>query len=190
MSASPVVIDRDGRSGAVESAGGATVLVRLPNGTLLDLPATLVEHQPDGTYRADVSFEEIGSAEREVFQEVEERVHVQTRVRETGRVRARVVTDIREEPLEAAGWRETVDVERVPVDRVVTAAEGPREEDGVTVIPVYEEVLVVEKRLVLREEVRLVRRREAVPGPESIQLRRQRVEVERLPPSGAGESEG
>jgi stress response protein YsnF len=73
---------------------------------------------------------------------------------------------------------------------VVDAVEPPREEDGVTVIPVYEEVLVVEKRLVLREEVRLTTRREPVPGPDRVTLRRQRVEVDRHPPSDAGVSEG
>jgi stress response protein YsnF len=184
MSADPVVTDRDGRSGTVESTGGGRVRVRLPSGAIVDLPGDLARPEPDGTYRADVSFAALDGGERAVFHEVDERVRVETRVRETGRVRARVVTDTVEEPVEADGWRETVAVERVPVGREVEAAEPPREEGGVTVIPVYEEVLVVQKRLVLREEVRLTTRREPVPGPERVTLRRQRVEVERLPPPG------
>ena len=190
MSADPVVLDRDGRSGAVEAAGGAHVHVRLPGGAVVQLPPDLVRRQADGSYRADVSFAELDPGGRTYLHEVDEQLRVETRTRETGRVRARVVTDTVEEPVEAAGWRETVDVERVPVDRVVQAVEPPREEAGVTVIPVYEEVLVVEKRLVLREEVRLVTRREPTPGPGSILLRRQRVDVERLPPSDADGPEG
>ncbi len=59
-----------------------------------------------------------------------------------------------------------------------------------TVVPVYEEVLVVQKKLVLREEVRLTTRREPLPGPERVTLRRQQVEVERLPPPAAGDTDG
>lgn len=190
MSADPVVLDRDGRSGAVEAAGEDHVRVRLPGGAVVQLPADLVQHQQDGSYRASVSFAELDPGERTYLHEVDEHLRVETRARETGRVRARVVTDTIEEAVEAAGWRETVDVERVPVGRPVEAVQPLREEDGVTVIPVYEEVLVVEKRLVLREEVRLVTRREPVPGPGTITLRRQRVDVERLPPSGVGDPEG
>lgn len=186
MSADPVVLDRDGRSGAVEAAGQDHVRVRLPGGAVLQLPTDLVRHQPDGSYRAEVSFAELDPGDRTYLHEVDEQLRVETHARETGRVRARVVTETVEEPVEAAGWRETVDVERVPVGRPVDAVAPLREEDGVTVIPVYEEVLVVEKRLVLREEVRLVTRREPIPGPGSITLRRQRVDVERLPPADAG----
>ena len=183
----PVILDRDDRSGIVEPGADGRVRVRLPSGDLLDLPESLVTRLDDGSYRARVSFDEMGSESTATFQEVEEHVRVGTRVRETGRVVARTVTDLREEAVDAGGWRETVEVERVPVGRVVEAAEPVRDEDGVTVIPVYEEVLVVQKQLVLLEEVRLTTRRERVSGPERVTLRRQRVEVDRLPPADAGD---
>ena len=74
-----------------------------------------------------------------------------------------------------------VEVERVPVDRIVDAAPAVRQDGDVTIIPVMEEVLVVEKRLVLKEELHVRRRRtqESVEVP--VTLRRERVEVERLP---------
>ncbi len=55
------------------------------------------------------------------------------------------------------------------------------------VVPVLEEVLVVERRLVLREEIRLrlAAIDETVEQP--VTLRRQRAEVERLPASSAGD---
>jgi stress response protein YsnF len=61
-----------------------------------------------------------------------------------------------------------------------------REQDGTVVVPVVEEILVVERRLVLREEVRLrvAAVEEVVEQP--VTLRRQRAEVERLPPAAAG----
>lgn len=50
-----------------------------------------------------------------------------------------------------------VSVDRVPVGTVVDAANPPqvRTENGVTIIPVLEEVLVVEKRLMLKEELHI-----------------------------------
>src|SRR5918994_193179 len=71
---------------------------------------------------------------------------------------------------------EVVEVERVPVDRIVEAAPAVRQDGDVTIIPVMEEVLVVEKRLVLKGEPHVRRRRtqEAVEVP--VTLRRERVE--------------
>ena len=98
-------------------------------------------------------------------------------------MRARTVTETEDAAVDADGWRQTVEVERVPVNRPVDAVQDVRVEGDVTVIPVYEEVLVLQKQLVLREEVRLTTRRDRVAGPERVTLRRQRVEIERLPPS-------
>ena len=190
MSAERVVLDRDGQPGTVESVAGDRVRVRLAGGAALDLPQSAVEALDDGTYRADLVFADLRAEAPTVFQEIEERALVRTVARETGRVVARTVTDSREEAVDGTGWRETVEVERVPVGRPVEAVEPTRQEDGVTVIPVYEEVLVVQKQLVLREEVRLTTRREPLPGPERVTLRSQRVEVDRLPPSDAGPATG
>ena len=45
--------------------------------------------------------------------------------------------------------------------------------------PEIEEVLVVEKRLVLKEEVRVTRKRRQVRNPQRVTLRREEVVVER-----------
>ncbi|MCJ2107478.1 YsnF/AvaK domain-containing protein, partial [Methylobacterium sp. E-041] len=59
-----------------------------------------------------------------------------------------------------------------------------REENGVTIIPVLEEILVVEKRLVLREEVH-VRQTTADEDVEMpVTLRRQHAVIERVSPEG------
>jgi stress response protein YsnF len=47
-------------------------------------------------------------------------------------------------------------------------------------VPVLEEVLVVEKRLVLKEELHLRRKVETETFEAPVTLRKQRVEVERL----------
>ena len=85
-----------------------------------------------------------------------------------------------DEPLQ----REEVTVERVPVNELVEGeAPMPHYENEVFVIPILEEVLVVQKRLLLKEEVRVTRRRTTVSKPQQVTLRREVVEVERVAPS-------
>lgn len=102
-------------------------------------------------------------------------------VRGVVRIHKRVETH--EETLAAALTSEGVTVERVPVNALV-AGDAPqmREEDGVLIIPVLEEVLVVEKRLLLREEVRVTRQVTTTSSPQTVTLRREIVEVERAAP--------
>ena len=185
MTADPVIHDRDGRPGVLDSRSDERLRIRLPDGGLLEVPAGLAREAADGSLLVDVSFADLRAEAPIVLTEVEERLRVDRVVRDRQRVVARTVTDAVTEPVDAAGWRQTVEVERVPVGRVVDAVEGVRVEGDVTIVPVYEEVLVVRTQLVLREEVRLTTRRESVPGPEHVTLRRQRVEVDRLPPDDA-----
>ena len=76
----------------------------------------------------------------------------------TGRVRVQTLTDTIEELAHAEVQRESVEVTRVPIDKVVETAPEIRTEGDVTILPIVEEVLVVEKRLVLKEEVHIRRR--------------------------------
>ncbi len=73
---------------------------------------------------------------------------------------------------------ETLEVERVPVGRFVEAAPAIRQEGDTTVYPVVEEVLVVEKRLRLVEEVRVTRRQATRHVREEVALRREEITVE------------
>lgn len=104
---------------------------------------------------------------------------VGTREVETGRVRIskRVVEN--EQVIQAALRRDDVAIERIPCDRVVSQASPIRTEGDVTIVPVYEEVLV--KQLVLREELRIARRitvERRDSGP--VVLRSEQVRVERM----------
>jgi uncharacterized protein (TIGR02271 family) len=113
---------------------------------------------------------------------VEERDVVRKQRIATGRVRVSTETDSEQEvvPAELAG--EAVEIERLPIGAEIDEVPPVRTEGDTTVIPVVEEILVVEKRLVLKEEIHIRRRptRETVEVP--VTLRRQRVQVERLPP--------
>jgi uncharacterized protein (TIGR02271 family) len=64
---------------------------------------------------------------------------------------------------------------------VVDHAPEVRTENGVTIVPILEEVLVVEKRLVLKEELH-IRKQVATENVEvPVELRKQRAVVERTP---------
>jgi len=111
---------------------------------------------------------------------VEEDLRVSKRPVVTGRVRVRTQVDTVEEVAREALQSETVEVTRVPINREVTEAPAVRTEGEVTIVPVLEEVLVVEKRLVLKEELHLRRKVETETFEAPMTLRKQRVEVERL----------
>ncbi len=134
------------------------------------------------------------TVERGVLPVAREEVVVGKRVVEGDRVRVRVETGERLERVEQVLGRDVVEVERVPVGRVVEAGEPTpeaRREGEVTVVPVLAEELVVTRRLVLVEEVRIRRRREEHTQTHDVLVREQRVRVEREPPeSPDGERSG
>ena len=108
-------------------------------------------------------------------QRSEEELIAGTRQREAGsiRVRKRVRTD--RERIEVPTRHEEVSVERVPVEGEASEAEIGAEE---VVVPVTEEEIVVHKRPVLKEEVRI--RKDVVEETEVVEedVRREEVEVE------------
>ena len=110
---------------------------------------------------------------------VEETLVTQRRTVETGTVRVRTVMQQREEVARAEIYRQAVSVEHVPINREIDEVPAPWEDGDVLVIPVVEEILVVEKRLILREEVRVRRRREVDHIEQPISLRAMEALVER-----------
>ena len=97
-------------------------------------------------------------------------------------VRVSTVTREVEQAVDEQLDHELVDVERVPIGRFVETIPAVREEDGVTIVPVVEEVVVVERRLVLKEEVRITRRRVQSRHVETASLRMQEAVVTRISP--------
>ena len=120
----------------------------------------------------------------EVLLLLEEELRVEKRNIVTGRVRVRSVVDTVEEIARAELEEERVDVTRVPIGREVTTPPTVRSEGDVVIVPVLEEVLVVEKRLVLKEELHIRRyvARENFEVP--VTVRKQRAVIERVTPDG------
>jgi stress response protein YsnF len=119
-------------------------------------------------------------AREEVIPLVEERVEIGKRAVERGRIVVRTHVDIREEIAEAALRQEEVSVERVLIGVPIEAAPEVREEDGVLIVPVLEEQLIVRTQLILKEEIRITRKSRTEVVREPVQLRSERAEVTRL----------
>ncbi len=108
-----------------------------------------------------------------------EQVTIERVRRETGAVRIATVTETREQRIEEPLSGERVDVVRVAIGTVVEAMPDVREEGGTTIIPVVEEILVIEKKLLLKEEIRITRERTSSMHRETILLREQHAVVTR-----------
>jgi len=108
----------------------------------------------------------------------EEQLVAHKELRELGEIEVR--TEVEDVPgrLEVDAYREEVEIEHKPVGQVVSERDQPWEENGELVMPVYEEPLVVTKRLVLKERLRI--RRVATTERQLFQdtLRHERLVVE------------
>jgi uncharacterized protein (TIGR02271 family) len=116
-------------------------------------------------------------------QRSEEELRAGTREREAGsvNVRKRVRTD--REQIEVPTKHEEVTVERVPVEGQATEAQIGEDEVSV---PVTEEEVVVDKRAVAKEEIRL--RKDVVEDTEVVEedVRREEIDVEDATERGSG----
>jgi uncharacterized protein (TIGR02271 family) len=166
--------------------------VRLESGQQLPVPARNLVRQNDGTFFFNGSLAAQGAAAPAnpagggqpslVMPVIAEELEVGKRQVETGKVRVTKKVHEREEIIDEPLLAEEVTVERVPVNKVVDGPVPVRQEGDTMVISLLEEVLVVEKRLVLKEELRITRRRVETHRPQRVILRAEEGTVERLGP--------
>lgn len=120
------------------------------------------------------------SLDTEVLQLHAEQVEIGRHRRETGHVTVSTVTRTHDHLVDELLASERVDVEHVAIDRMVDEMPAVREEGDTIIIPVVEEVVVVERRLMLRKEVRITRVRSVHHHHEVVQLRSQEAVVSRI----------
>jgi len=133
------------------------------------------EHDPADEGVGQSQGDDLADQDELRVQRSEEELRAGTREREAGsvKVRKRVRTD--RERIEVPTKHEEVSVERVPVSGEATEAQIGEDEVSV---PVTEEEVVVDKRAVAKEEVRL--RKDVVEGTEVVEedVRREEVDVD------------
>jgi stress response protein YsnF len=99
-------------------------------------------------------------------------------------IRVTIRTDTTEQVVGVHSTHTRVEIERTPVGKPIDSVPPVRTEADTIIIPVVEEVIVVERRLVLKEEIRLRRVETAEPHRESVRLREQHAIIERVSPDG------
>ena len=116
-----------------------------------------------------------------------EEVQVDKRLVDTGRG-VRIHKSVAELPchIDERLLRDEVEVSHVPVDRIVPldAAPATRYEGETLVVPILEEVLVVERRVRIKEELRITRTRREERHAETVMLKSEQVSVERFDEAG------
>ena len=114
----------------------------------------------------------------------EEVLHLSKQEISTGKVRVHTVVDTEEKFVRETLEQRSVEVTRIPKNEVLVAVPTVRTENGVVIVPVFEEVVVVETKLVLREEVHIRTNVSQDTVEFHVPIRKQRAVVERLNEDG------
>jgi uncharacterized protein (TIGR02271 family) len=184
------VVTANGQKGTADLAPAkgqerpGLVRVRLDTGRDLWVGPEMLLRQPDGHYLLPLAVPADADerVESMVVPVVEEEALVAKRTVQTGGVRVTKLVHERQEQVDTTTVNEEVEVHREAVGQFVDQPEPARSEGDHTVIPIYEEVVVVEKRLRLKERWVITKRRVETPGSEVLPLRREEAVVERLDP--------
>lgn len=185
-----VVIDSAGVRGRMqysETAQEASgrVVVTLPDGQQVVVPCRELTQQGAHLFSLSSRFADLLREQRSreldgdlaVIPLIEEVLDVERHRVERG-VRIRKTTEQHTEVIDASAVHSDVEVERVAINRIVDRPIPIRREGDTIIIPVMEEKAVCEKRLVLREELRVTVRRSEQHQPKEVTLRRETVVVE------------
>jgi uncharacterized protein (TIGR02271 family) len=170
-------------------SNAAQAVVQTESGQQVLVPTDILIQQPDGSYYLPLRLAELEHAGSEhgghldepmVVPVLVEELDAQKRLVETGKVRITKVVRERETLVDEPLFHDKVAITRVPMQRVVDGPVPVREENGTTIISIVEEVLVVEKRWMLREEIHIHKQRIETHQPQRITLRSEEVQVERV----------
>jgi len=118
---------------------------------------------------------------------VAEQLAVGTRTVDTGRG-VRIHKTVIEQPvtIDERLVRDEVEIKHVAVDRIVALEEAPttRHEGDTMIVPILEEVLVVERRVRIKEELHITRIQREETHREAVVLKAEQVSIERFDESG------
>jgi uncharacterized protein (TIGR02271 family) len=161
------------------------VVLELPSGKSCSVPVELLK-ATEGGYRIALRFRDLeqgvesDAEEPLVIPILEERAEIHKRKSAAGKVRIQKVVREHKQTIDEPLMHEEVEIRRIPVNRMVEEPPTTRLRGGTLVVPVLEEVLVVEKRLMLKEEIEIVKKRITRQEPQEVRLRSEEVVVTRL----------
>jgi uncharacterized protein (TIGR02271 family) len=179
---------KGGWHGIVHHWGEDEITIRFDSGETVVVPDSAVTGRPDGSCYVALSVDEIRGisnsfpeSEPVVIPVIHEELEVGKRRVETGAgVRVQKSAYEEEQVVDVPLLHEQVEVQRVPVDRVVDGPVAVRHVGDTIIVPVMQEVLVVQKQLRLVEELHIRRTRTERRDPRTVVLRKEEATVERL----------
>ena len=161
------------------------------NGRRILVPRSLLLPQTDGTFFIPLDLAALagtagqrGAGEAQVISLAEEQVTIGKRRVVKGRVRVNKRVKETQELVDLPLLKEQVEVRHVPVGRWIEAPMSMRQEGDTIILPIMEEVLVVEKRLCLVEEVHVIKHRRTIQHREEVPLRHETADIEQTSLSG------
>jgi uncharacterized protein (TIGR02271 family) len=189
------VIDDNGRVGyLVGPADDAAdhVAIQMEDGREISVPVSSLHPNDAGGWRVHGSAPPRTTADAAhadsadtTIPVISEELHVGTRKRVTGTVRIGKEVREHEEAVSMPLAREHAEIRRILVDRPVDSAPPIRRDGDTIILPIVEEVPVVRKQLVLKEEVHITRRRTTEQRNQTYTLREEQPVIERVAPDGS-----
>jgi uncharacterized protein (TIGR02271 family) len=185
-----IVVDQDGVRGTIDAQAlqrrdQREVIVTYNGDRHVQAPLSMLQQQADGTYRLPMRLSTLEANARllkqgTVIPVIQEEAQIEKHAVERNRTRITKQLHIEEETIDTPLRQERVQVERIPVERFLESPVTTHYDGDTLVIPVIEEVLVVEKRLFLKEEVRITKYVGETEHQETVTLRKEEVTVERI----------
>lgn len=203
------VIDEKGVRGTLDltvvppqGSESRLVLVRFDDGSQVFADASTFVEREEGVFSFPGSFAELleqnqtsrygvaqfGDSRQIVIPLLAEQLNIERQKVLTGGVRVHKTVSERTETVDEPTLREELEIQRVPVNKFISEAPPVRYEGDVMIVPLMEEVLVVEKKLVLREEIRITTRRDTLRNPQQVVLRREEATLEQIKPEAGVEN--
>ena len=110
---------------------------------------------------------------------LQEEANIDKKIVESGKVYIHKKVQETDEEISVPVSHESVTIKKVTVNKYVDVAPLVRNEGNTTIIPVIKEVLVIEKKLLLVEEVHVIKEVIEKTEEHTIPLRKEEIEVER-----------
>lgn len=203
------VIDEKGVRGTLDltvvppqGSESKLVLVRFDDGSQVFADASTFVEREEGVFSFPGSFTELlaenqsskygstqfGAGGQIVIPLLAEQLNIERQKVLTGGVRVHKTVSERTETIDEPTLREEMEIQRVAVNQFISEPPPVRYEGDVMIVPLMEEVLVVEKKLVLREEIRITKRRDTLRNPQQYVVRREEATLEKIKPDAGVEN--
>jgi uncharacterized protein (TIGR02271 family) len=109
---------------------------------------------------------------------LQEQVNIDKKIVESGKVVIHKKVHKEDKDVEVPVSHEEVEIKKVTINKYVTEAPDVRYEGNTTIIPVIKEVAVIEKKLLLVEEIHVIKHVVEKTEEHVVPLRKEEIQVE------------